>query len=118
MRNKNLYFFLAGLSLALLIAGCSTTAKLRKLRAGDIKAELALPGLTKTNEFTPDLEVEDTDTIKVNMDGHEMVLMKAIRDEETGEMVAHQELKAATVTARFRNVPERRGKVEDRKSVV
>lgn len=112
MHNKNLYFFLAGLSLALLIVGCSTTAKLRKLRAGDIKAELALPGLTKTNEFKPDLEIEDTDTIKVNMDGHEMVLMKAIRDEETGEMVAHQELKAATVTARFRNVPERRGKVD------
>lgn len=52
------------------------------------------------------------DTITVNIDGHEMVVMKAVRDEESGEMVAHQELQAATVTARFRNVAERHGKID------
>ena len=54
----------------------------------------------------------EQDTIKVNIEGHEMVLMKAIKDEETGEMVAHQELTAAYVTARFRNIAERHGKID------
>ena len=37
--------------------------------------------------------------------------MKAIRDEETGEMVANEVIDAAIVSARFRNVAERHGKV-------
>ena len=38
--------------------------------------------------------------------------MKAIRDEESGEMVATETLDAAKVTARFRNIAERHGKVD------
>jgi tetratricopeptide (TPR) repeat protein len=39
------------------------------------------------------------------------VLMNAIRDSETGEMVATDVISASKVTARFRNVPERAGYV-------
>lgn len=39
------------------------------------------------------------------------VLMNAIRDSETGEMVATDVISASKVTARFRNVPERDGYV-------
>ena len=38
--------------------------------------------------------------------------MKAIKDEETGEMVASDVIDAAMVTARFRNIAERNGKVD------
>lgn len=54
----------------------------------------------------------DDDTITVTIDGHEMILMHAVLDDETGEMVAAQELRPAMVSARFRNVAERHGKVD------
>ena len=38
--------------------------------------------------------------------------MKAIKDEESGEMVATDVIQAAKVTARFRNVAERNGRVD------
>ena len=38
--------------------------------------------------------------------------MKAIKDDLTGEMVASDMIDAATVTARFRNIAERQGKVD------
>ena len=46
------------------------------------------------------------------------IIMNAIRDSETGEMVATDVINASTVVARFRNVAERGGYVSDRKSVV
>lgn len=52
------------------------------------------------------------DTISVTLDGHELVLMHAVQDEETGEMVAAQELRPAVVSARFRNVAERHGRID------
>ena len=55
--------------------------------------------------------VQDTIIIQ-DLDGNETFLMKAIQDEETGEMVATEVLNAATVTARFQNIAERRGKVD------
>ena len=41
----------------------------------------------------------------------ELFLMNAVKDEETGEMVASDVLQASSVTARFRNVAERAGYV-------
>lgn len=53
-----------------------------------------------------------TDSIVVrNVDGHDFIVMKAIRDDD-GNMVANRVLEAATITARFRNVAERHGKVD------
>lgn len=53
------------------------------------------------------------DTLKIQGDdGKEILILKAIKDEETGEMVATDVIEAATVTARFRNIAERRGKVD------
>ena len=54
---------------------------------------------------------QDTIIIK-DAQGNEQFLMKAVQDEETGEMVATEVLEAATVTARFQNIAERRGKVD------
>ena len=54
---------------------------------------------------------QDTIIIK-DAEGNEQFLMKAVQDEETGEMVATEVLEAATVTARFQNIAERSGKVD------
>ncbi len=53
------------------------------------------------------------DTFRVKgLDGKEVFIMKAIRDEDSGDMVATEQLEAATVTARFRNIAERNGRVD------
>ena len=53
------------------------------------------------------------DTLKIkNDDGTEILIMKAVKDEETGEMITTDVLDAAMVVARFRNIAERKGKVD------
>jgi hypothetical protein len=47
----------------------------------------------------------------------EVLIMKAVKDEE-GEMVATDVISAAMVTARFRNVAERHGKVDLRFRII
>lgn len=53
----------------------------------------------------------DTETV-VHIDGRDLKIMNAVRDEKTGEMVASDEIVAAHIEARFRNVAERNGKVD------
>lgn len=56
-----------------------------------------------------DVEVK-IDSIRGNLSG-EPIIMNAIRDNETGEMVATDVISASKVVARFRNVAERAGNV-------
>ena len=61
---------------------------------------------------TPVYDIARPDTLVVHDDdGREMIIMKAIKD-ENGEMVATDVINAAVVEARFRNVAERHGKVD------
>ena len=55
--------------------------------------------------------VAQRDTFIVKDGDREVLIMKAVKDEE-GEMVAHDVIDAAVVTARFRNVAERNGRVD------
>ena len=61
-------------------------------------------------EEVADEPEEVVDSIKSTLAG-EPFIMNAIRDSETGEMVATDIIRASTVTARFRNVAERSGYV-------
>lgn len=80
-----------------------------------IKEQHMNAGISLTNEnVLPELEYRSKmkDTLQVlDLYGRETFLMKAVRDDETGEMIANEELDAAFVSARFRNVAERHGKV-------
>lgn len=59
------------------------------------------------------------DTLSVKDDnGNTILIMKAVRDEASGEMVATETLDAAVITSRFRNVAERHGKVDLRFEVI
>ena len=106
--NRHILFLLA---VFLLITGCGTQRKVRSLHQNAAKATLAL---AQEQDFIPDIRRDMTarrDTFTV-MDGdREILIMKAIKDED-GEMVAHDVIDAAVVTARFRNVAERHGKVD------
>ena len=95
------------------VNSCGTHKKLSYLEEQTVGV-----GLTLANEVEEDLPELDfglrqRDTIKLeDFEGREVLIMKAVRDDETGEMVAADVLDAAVVTARFRNVAERNGKVD------
>ena len=97
----------------IIVYGCAAQKKLSFIQKESMTASLSLP-----NE--PVMPSRDSlialgqkkDTLKVvDFEGREVIIMNAIKD-ENGDMVATEELTAAVVTARFRNVAERHGKVD------
>lgn len=73
---------------------------------------ISLPQTERTNAVDTAEDSLYTDTLVIrNVDGRDMIVMKTMVD-DNGEAVASQVLKAAKVTARFRNVAERHGKVD------
>ena len=106
--NKAIIGVLASLAL---ISSCASHRKLAAIKSGDPAASLVLGKDVYVPEIKQAKTMRDTLRIKDD-DGTELLLMKAIRDEESGEMVATETLDAAKVTARFRNIAERHGKVD------
>ena len=90
---------------------CASQRKLAAIKSGDPAASLVLGKDVYIPEIKEPKTMRDTLRIKDD-DGSELLLMKAILDEDTGEMVATETLDAARVTARFRNIAERHGKVD------
>ena len=97
---------------ALLLFSCGVSRKAQSLAKGDVSATLRL---RDEEPLLPEMEAlrsHRRDTIRVTgLNGEEMFLMNAVQDED-GEMVAHDVIDAAVVTARFRNVAERHGEVD------
>ena len=119
----------------LLISGCSTSRKVERMQERQMRAEIGMveeiPGRAgndgekisprtsfgrNDNKGMPgqaghdgrgDNAVRDT-TLDTSSEGP--IIMNAVRDED-GNMVATDVLEAASVTARFRNIAERGGKV-------
>ncbi|MBR5141513.1 MAG: hypothetical protein IKW55_03440 [Bacteroidales bacterium] len=104
---------IAGLLMILACASCSTRKQLKALYEGQL--DTVLFNMPKRNAAPNTIAAQNVaqDTIIIkDAQGNEQFLMKAVQDEETGEMVATEVLEAATVTARFQNIAERRGKVD------
>ena len=102
---------LAALSALALVASCSSQRKLAAIKNGNPSASLVLG----KDVYVPEVKQAQTmrDTLRIKDDeGRELLLMKAIKDETTGAMVATETLDAAKVTARFRNIAERHGKLD------
>ena len=102
---------------ASVLAGCGTQSKIDRVRSGEIAATLALSRGEIEEERRIIAAKKDTLSVKDD-DGNTVLIMKAIRDEESGEMVATETLDAAVITSRFRNVAERHGKVDLRFEVI
>ena len=95
----------------LAVFSCASQHKLKTLQSGTVRPSLSL---TKEQDFIPDIRKDlkaQRDTFVVKDGDKEILIMKAIKSED-GEMVAHDVLDAAVVTARFRNVAERNGRVD------
>lgn len=101
-------------ALFFLASSCGPGRKLSEIRRGEMSATLRIPGETVQDSSVMSLgEAPVRDTLRVkDVDGREMLIMRAVRDDETGDMVATEQLQAAVVTSRFRNVAERHGKVD------
>ena len=92
---------------------CGPSKRLKTLRRENVAATLSL----SRREMERERQVitrASRDTIRVTdaLGRERMYLMKAVRDSVSGEMVATDVLDAAVVTARFRNVAERHGRID------
>lgn len=101
-------FFRIIILLLFAAVSCTPYSRIRKIASGEVAV-----GLSVTDEKP--LEDEDDDDVRIDSIRGTLsegpVLMNAIRDSETGEMVATDVITASKVTARFRNVAERAGYV-------
>lgn len=99
------------------VVSCGTTRKADDIRQRGLAPQLVLPG----EDLLPEMDFRKArrDTLTVRDEsGREILIMKAVRDDETGEMVATDILDAAVITARFRNVAERGGRVDLRFQII
>ena len=80
--------------LMLFAASCGESRRVRNLNRQAPEVMISLPGERSLNDNPDTLLFPKRDTLEI------------------GEMVAHEVLNAAVVTARFRNVAERHGKVD------
>lgn len=115
MRNYTGHIILSAIILTILmsISSCSVKRQVKALNAG--KLDTVAFNMPKKSAAPSEIAFKNVaqDTIIVtDLEGNEQFLMKAVQDEETGEMVATEVLEAATVTARFQNLAERRGQVD------
>ena len=88
-------------------ASCSQYRRIESIRSGEVGMTISVPDEQPVDEVEDEVIV---DSIRSTL-ADEPFIMNAIRDMETGEMVATDVIKASTVTARFRNVAERFGYV-------
>ena len=101
---KHIFFLFA----LLCMFSCSPYSKIRRIRSGEVGMILAVSDEKPLEEETEDEVV--IDSIRSTL-SDEPIIMNAIRDSETGEMVATDVINASKVVARFRNVAERAGYV-------
>ena len=95
------------------VCACSVSKKVANLSQNAVSARLQLSN--DDEPMLPELDLMKTkarDTIRITgLNGEDLILMNAVKD-DNGEMVAHDVIDAAYVTARFRNVAERHGKID------
>lgn len=96
------------LSVLLLLYSCTSYRKVQDVRSGRVTMGLAVPQDSGPREDEEEDEVTGVEMASVE-DGP--IIMNAIRDSQTGEMVAMDIISASKVVARFRNVAERGGVV-------
>ena len=97
----------------LLTAGCSTARKIGNIKNSGTKAEISL-----SNEKGYDLQTEviergiSPDTLTVTgLDGERLFLMRSVVD-SAGNVYGSEDLSGVVITARFKNIAERGGKVD------
>lgn len=93
--------------LLVLLLSCTSYRKLDRIRTGDVRMGLGVSEDKPLDDGRPEVDI---DSIRGAL-SEGPIIMNAIRDSETGEMVATDVISASRVVARFRNVAERGGRV-------
>ena len=93
------------------LAGCGPQRKLERLRRQSLSAQMVIADEKELPEIEMGAEPRRDTMVVEDPDGNQVLIMRAVKD-ENGEMVATDVLQAARVTARFRNVAERSGRVD------
>ena len=102
-----MYFRILIVSLLICVTSCAQYKIVQKLASGEVVVDVSVPG-------DDHKEAEENDVVIDSLVGDVPsgpIIMNAIRDSESGEMVATDIIQASKVTARFRNVSERGGYV-------
>lgn len=114
-----LVFVLAGIA----GGGCTLQRKITALEAGRVRAGVVLLQELPSGGDTPDrgalsgrVTARQRDTVRKSIAVKDLrgnrIIMNAVRDEQSGEMVAADVLDEIVVEAAFRNIAERNGEVE------
>ena len=95
----------------ILVASCSSQRKIASVRKEAMGTKMEIP----SEIYVPELDLDSAsspDTMYVeNPEGEKVLIMKAVKDVD-GELAVTDVIQAAVVTAKFRNVAERHGKVD------
>lgn len=112
LKGKSIYIAAVIAVFSSLLFSCGTGRHAEMLSKKRMAASISLPASSKWLPEVDTVSSKGSDTIMVTdpENGKEVLIMKAVKDED-GEMVATDVIQAAKVTARFRNVAERNGKV-------
>ena len=106
MRN----FLIISLTIVCVLAGCGVRGRLATIKSNASTVMLGLPYDEPVAAKWEGGVAGDTLELR-DVPQEEVIIMKAVKD-EAGEMVATDVISAAMVSARFRNVAERHGKVD------
>ena len=108
---KKTFYFIA---IVLLVCwSCSTQRKISKIKKENLQVTVAV---AQDNDRMHQLYSADTtsqiDKVEIQNIHGESIIMNAVKDDESGEMVAMEQLQAIVVEAKFRNLAERNGYVD------
>lgn len=111
--KRTLVKLVSAVVLLAVAVACGSSAKMSKIKKESVEAGLELSNETYVPDVSVPLLRRSADTLTItDDDGRKFILMKTFQDKETGEATASEVLDAAVVTARFRNLAERQGKVD------
>ena len=104
------HLLIISLTIVCVLAGCGVRGRLATITRNSSSVTLGLPYDEPVATEWKSAVAGDTLELR-DVPQEEVIIMKAVKDEE-GEMVATDVISAAMVSARFRNVAERHGKVD------
>lgn len=96
--------------IAVSFTGCFSSKRLKYIKNNFSDNIISIPEESLADEYKPEEVSRDTMVTK-DEKGHDVLIMNAVKNQD-GEMVATDVIRAAMITARFRNIAERNGKVD------
>lgn len=112
--RKDTKIIIIAVSAVLAVFSCASQKKVKQLQEQQMKADINIAddyAYRPDGELDIDAMAKKDSVVSFEFFGKQVTVMDAVKD-ENGEMVAHDVINAAVVTARFRNIAERHGKID------